>query len=185
MIEKNKKAVKTVSMIVAATAFSKVLGLIRDILMAHFYGGSAENAAFATASRIPRDLFDIFLGAAILGAFIPVYNSLDSNSENGEREKNEFAGIFLNAVLLATGLIAIAGMFFSRQLINFVTPDYDEATAKLASELLRLLFPMIVFTGAVYTLTGILQSGGEFFAPALVSAVSNLGVIAYFFLFDR
>ena len=191
MIEKienkddNKKAVKTVSMIIFATAFSKVLGLVRDIIMAHFYGGSIENAAFATASRIPRDIFDIFLGAAVLGVFIPVYNSFNSRDENGEKEKNDFANIFLNVVILATGLIALLGMVFSKQIINVVTPGYDETTAELAANLLRVLFPMIVSAGAVYTLTGILQSKGEFLAPALVSAVSNTGVIIYFWLFNK
>ena len=184
MIEKrdeNKKAVKTVSLIIIFTAFSKILGLLRDMFMAYFYGGSAKYAAFATASRIPRDFFDIFLGAAVLGVFIPVYNSFNSGKE---KEKNDFANIFLNVVILATGLLALLGIIFSRQIIDLITPGYEEATAGLAANLLMILFPMIVFTGAVYTLTGILQSKGEFLAPALVSAVSNLGVIAYFWLLN-
>ena len=182
MNNENKKAVKTVSLIIVLTFFSKALGLVRDMLMANFYGGSAENAAFATASRIPRDIFDIFLGAALLGVFIPVYNSFN---EIEKEKRDEFANIFLNIVILATGLLAIAGMFFSKQIINFITPDYDEATALLAASLLRILFPMIIFTGAVYTLTGILQSKGEFFAPALVSAVSNSGIIIYFLFLNK
>ena len=181
---RNKKAVKTVSMIIFATAFSKGLGLVRDMIMGNFYGGSAEYAAFATASRIPRDIFDIFLGAAILGVFIPVYNSFNSNDINREKEKEEFANIFLNFVILATGLLALLGMVFSRQIINLIT-GYDETTAKLAADLLRILFPMIVAAGAVYSLTGILQSKGEFLAPALVSAVSNSGVIIYFLFFNK
>ena len=182
MINENKKAVKTVSLIIFFTAFSKILGLLRDMLMAYFYGGSAENAAFATASRIPRDVFDIFLGAAILGVFIPVYNSFNSNNE---KQRDEFANIFLNIIILATGLIAFLGIIFSKNIINFITPGYDETTAELAANLLTVLFPMIIFTGAVYTLTGILQSKGQFFAPALVSAVSNLGVIIYFLFLNK
>ncbi|MCL1859849.1 MAG: murein biosynthesis integral membrane protein MurJ [Oscillospiraceae bacterium] len=177
----NKKAVKTVSMIIFFTAFSKILGLFRDMLMAHFYGGSAENAAFAIASRIPRDFFDIFFGASLIGIFIPVYNSFKFHEE---KERSEFANIFLNVVILAIGLLALLGMMFSRQIINFITPGYDETTAELAANLLRILFPMIVFIGAVYTFNGILQSKGEFLTPALVSAVSNLGVIIYFWFLN-
>ena len=183
MNKENKKAVKTVTLIIFAMAFSKILGLARDMLMANFYGGSAENAAFATASRIPRDFFDMFLGAAFLGVFIPVYNSF---KQNQEKEKNEFANIFLNVVILITGLLAFLGAVFSAQIINIMAPGYDLYTARLAANLLKILFPMIVFTGAVYTFTGILQSKGEFLAPALVSAISNLGVIIYFlFLNER
>ena len=181
----NKKAVKTVSLIIILTAFSKILGLLRTTLMAYFYGGSAEYAAFTVASRIPVDFFDMFFGAAILGVFIPVYNSFDSDSDK-LKEKDDFTNIFLNFVILATGFIAFLGIVFSRQIINLTAPGYDEVKARLAANLLMILFPMIIFTGAVYTLTGILQSKGEFFAPALVSAISNAGVIAYFiFLNER
>jgi putative peptidoglycan lipid II flippase len=182
MINENNKAVKTVSLIILFTAFSKVLGLVRDIFMAYFYGGGEAFAAFAAASRIPRDFFDIFLGAAILGVFIPVYNSFDSNEE---KNRDEFANIFLNFVILATGLLAFFGSVFSEQIINIMVPGFTPAMTRLASVLLRILFPMIVFTGAVFTLTGILQSKGEFLAPALVSAVSNLGIIIYFLFFNE
>jgi len=184
MIDENKKAVKTVSLIMFATAFSKILGLLREMLMAYFYGGSAEFAAFATASGIPREMFDILLGAALLGVFIPVYNSYEKEKD---KEKEEFANIFLNVVILATGLLAFFGAVFSEQIIYITTPGFRDfpEMVRLAAGLLKVLFPMIVFTGAVYTFTGILQSKGEFLAPALVSAVSNLGVMAYFLFFNK
>ena len=188
MINENKKAVKTVSLIIFATAFSKILGLLRDIFMAYFYGGSMENAAFATALRVPLVFFDIVLGAAVLGVFIPVYNSFGFDLKSGrEKEKDEFANIFLNFVLIITALLALFGAVFSEQIINFMTPgpDYSDEARRLASNLLKILFPMIIFTGAVYTLTGVLQSKGEFLAPALVSAASNLGIIAYFLFLNK
>jgi len=122
------------------------------------------------------------LGAAILGVFIPIYNSF---KENEEKKQSEFANIFLNFVILATGLLAFIGIIFSEQLVNIVTPGNDGETIKLAANLLRILFPMIVFTGSVYTLTGILQSKDDFFAPALVSAVSNSAVIIYFIFLNK
>lgn len=180
-----KNAVKTVSLIIFATAFSKVLGLLRDIIMVRLYGDSMQNTAFTTAVSIPLDFFDILFGAALLGVFIPVYNSFDSTNYGEKQKSEEFANIFLNAVILATGLLTFFGILFSKEIVNLIAADYAEETKELAAYLLRILFPMIVFTGAVYTMTGILQSKGEFLAPALVSSVSNIGVILYLLFFNK
>ena len=184
MIDEGKKAAKTVSLILAATAFSKILGLARQTMMAALYGDSMQNTAFSVALNIPLDFFDILFGAAVLGVFIPVYNSFDFEDEHAKKEAEKFSGVFINAVLLASGLLALLGIVFSRQIVGFVA-KVDDETLELCSALLRILFPMIIFTGAVYCLTGILQSKGEFVAPALVSAVSNLGVVVYFLFLDR
>ena len=57
---------------------------------------------------------------------------------------------------------------------------FDAETAALAASLLRIMFPMIIFTGAAYTLVGVLQSKNEFIVPSLISSISNAGVIFYF-----
>ncbi|MCL2773169.1 MAG: murein biosynthesis integral membrane protein MurJ [Oscillospiraceae bacterium] len=185
MINENKKAVKTVSLIIFATAFSKVLGLVRDMILTPIYGGSANNSAITVASSIPLNVFDILFGAAVLGVFIPVYNSFNDKDEKGQKEADEFANIFLNFIILATGLLALIGIIWARQIVNVAAAGYDEDTKKLTADLLRIMLPMIVFTGSVYTATGILQSKGEYLAPALVSSFSNLGVIIYLLFLNR
>ena len=174
----NKKAVKTVSMIISATFFSKILGLARDMIMAPIYGDSIENSAFIIASDVPLSFFDILFGAAILGVFIPIYNSFNNKNETEQKKAEEFANVFLNFVILATGLLALLGIIFSKQIVDILT-DFDEPKKTLTVDLLRIMLPMIVFTGSVYTVTGILQSKGEYLAPALVSSFSNMGVIIY------
>ena len=177
--DENKKAVKTVSLIIIFTFFSKGLGLIRDMIMTPIYGGSAENSAITVALDVPLNFFDILFGAAILGVFIPVYNAFNNKNEKEQKEAEEFANIFLNFAILATGLLVLLGIIFSKQIVNVVASGYDEPTKELTAYLLRIMLPIIVFTGAVYTVTGILQSKGEFLAPALVSSFSNIGVIIY------
>ncbi|GHV10707.1 putative lipid II flippase MurJ [Clostridia bacterium] len=169
-----------------ATALSKVLGLVRVMLMAAYYGDSMEAKAFLTALRIPLSFFDLLLGAAILGVFIPVFNSFanDGDSLQRNRDQEKFAGLFFTVVTLVTGLLSLLGIIFAPDIIAFVTPGYDPATAALAANLLRILFPMVVFTGATYTLIGVLQSKDEYLVPALVSSISNLGVIVYFLVLD-
>ena len=173
------KAVKTVGLIISATLISKILGFVRQSFLAASYGDGS--APFLTALRITQDSFELFLGAAVLGVFIPVYNSFGA-AQN--KEKEEFANIFLNAVLALTGLLALAGVIFSRRIVGFIT-GFEAETADITAFLLQILFPMIILMGAVYTLIGVLQSKGEFLAPALVSAVSNCAIILYFIFFDK
>jgi len=189
------KAVKTVSLIILATALSKILGLVRQMVMAYFYGGSDENAAIGVALNIPLSFFDIFFGAAILGVFIPIYNSFSSfgkdknefgiSDKTGKSDKaEEFANIFLSFVILATGLLVLAGIVFAPRIVDVMAAGFSDETKRMTVDLLRIMLPMIMFTGSVFTLTGVLQSKGEFLAPALVSAFSNLCVIAYFVFLD-
>lgn len=179
-----KKAVVTVLSMIAAMVLSKGLGMVRSICMSNAYGTGWEANAFSAASRIPLSFFDLLFSAAILGCFIPVYNGFRSDpslaEEEQEKEADRFACIFLNVVLLLTGLLSVLGMIFAKPIIAVITPGLPEETAALAASLLRIMFPMILFTGSAYTLVGILQSKEHFLLPSLISAVSNLGVILYF-----
>ena len=180
--------VKTVGFMIAAMGLSKLLGLTRTLLMARTYGVGIEAAAFFTAARIPLTIFDLFLGAAVLGSFIPIYNSFT------KRDKaDEFACVFVNFIILCTGVISILGVIFSEQIVWMIT-RYSTRITELSGEelaqfremvrisagLLRIMFPMIIFTGSTYVAVGLLQSKNVFLLPALVSSISNLGVIIYF-----
>ncbi len=179
-----KNAVLTVLSMVAAMILSKGLGLIRSTCMASAYGTGWQANAFSAASRIPLSFFDLLFSAAILGCFIPVYNSFADREDKAaaERDADTFACIFLKFVLLLTGLLALLGMVFARPILTIIASGMDAQTTELAVTLLRILFPMILFTGAAYTLVGILQSKEQFFLPSMISAISNAGVILYFLL---
>ena len=164
----------------AATVLSKVLGLLRETMLAAHYGaGNSVAEAFSSALSVPSTFFDILFSAAILGAFIPVYNSFKGKDD----EADNFACIFLNFITLLTGLLALLGIIFARPIINIVTPHLQDP--ELAVRIVRILFPMIIFTGMAYTLVGLMQSKGRFFLPALISSISNAGVIIYFLFLDN
>lgn len=163
-----------------ATVLSKVLGLVREMMLAAAYGaGNSVAEAFSGALSVPSTFFDILFSAAILGCFIPVYNSFKGNTEKSD----EFACIFFNAISLLTGVLALLGILFAEPIINIVTPGLEDTA--LAVNIVRILFPMIIFTGMAYTLVGVMQSKGKFFLPALISSVSNAGVIVYFLFLNN
>lgn len=170
---------------IAAMALSKVLGMLRSVLLASHYGTGTEANAFTAATQIPLTCFDLLLSAAILGCFIPVYNSFFKDGGSGEAKADRFACVFLNFVITVTGILTVAGILFADPLLSLISPDLTQAEHSLGVVLLRIMFPMILFTGAAYTLVGVLQSKNEFIVPSLISCISNLGVILYFVLLDR
>ncbi len=179
---KTAKTVKTVSVMMFATALSKVLGMVRSMLMASHYGTGIEANAFSAASRIPLSFFDILFSAAIIGCFIPIYNGFGKEKED---EADRFASVFLNCILLLTGILALLGIVFARPVIYFIASGLSLETKELAVTLLRIMFPLVIFAGGAYTLVGIMQSKGRFILPAMISAISNAGVILYFIFFDK
>ncbi len=178
-----RRSALTVAAMMAATVVSKLLGMLRSVFMANAYGTSESASAFIAAYRIPNSFFDILFSAAIVGCFVPVYNSF---GDERALERSDFAKVFFNFILLFTGVLSALGIIFARQIIAIFTPGLPPSAAELATMLLRISFPSIIFIGAAYTLVGVMQSKGRFLLPAAISSVSNLLVILYFiFINDR
>lgn len=176
-LTKNNTAFTAVFM-VCATLGAKILGMLRDILIASMYGTqTAEAIAFSSASRIPVLFFDIALGSAVTSAFIPVFNEYLSN--DGKAAALGLANKFINLVGIITLVLSGLGMCFSSQLVYLIAGGYEPEIQRLITSLIIILFPMIIFTGLAFCIVGILQSFDEFIVPALISLVSNGFLIVY------
>ena len=165
------------------TVVSKLLGLLRDVLVARSYGTNMESVAYVTASRLPTYIFDFVIGGVVTAAFIPVFNSI--LVKKGKQEAFKFANSYVNFILIATAVIAALGIALAGPLVNLLAPDIDAETAALAANLSRIMFPMIIFTGLAFSFVGILQSMGEYNIPALISLVSNVIMVGYLFTVNR
>lgn len=181
MTDTKTKAVKTVGIMMGATVIAKLLGMLRGVLQAGAYGTLPEADAFVAASKLPLAFFDMLLAAAVMGCFIPVYNSF---REEKEVEAERFACTFLNFIALLCGVLALVGIVFADFFIGLIASGLSPEMHGLAVTLTRIMFPMVIFTGSTYTLVGLLQSKGSFIAPALISAISNGGVVAYLAFVD-
>lgn len=172
---------RTVALMMGATLLSKILGMLRSVLMSQRYGTTYQANAFSEALHIPLTFFDLLFGAAVLGCFIPVFNSFGEDKRGAGR----FCGAFMTAVLTATGALTLLGFLFAPAVVSLAAPGFDGQTRDLCIRLLRMLFPIVIFTGATYTLVGVMQSGGRYLLPALVSSVSNGCVVVYLAFFDQ
>lgn len=173
-----KNTALTAGFMTAAVLMAKICGMLRDMVMASLYGTeTAEAIAFSVASRVPLLFFDIALGSAVTSAFIPIYNAYLAKKE--VERAQAFSNQFISLVALITLLLAGVGMVFSRPLILLIAGGLDADKLALASQLVMILFPTIIFTGIAYCFVGILQSHGEFYIPSIISLVSNGLLILY------
>ena len=167
-----------------ATLFSKVAGLLRDMLIAAKYGTeSMEATAYSYASSLPVQLFDFTLGAAVLATFIPIFNGYIERGE--DKRAMEFSNNFINITVLISTVISVLCMIFSKYIGMFIAPDLDGSTALLLQKLIVIVLPTTIFTTLAYSFVGILQSFGEFNIPAIISLVSNVVIILYLVFFDN
>lgn len=173
---KTGKAAATVAAMTAATIISKLLGMVRQIMLARRLGDGVYAVAFAAASKIPLSVFDMLFSAAILGCFIPFYGKALTQSKD---KADRLSSAFFSVTLTASAIIAAIGVIFSKQLVFLCAPSISAEASALASELLKIMFPLVIFAGAAYVLVGVLQSHGSFILPSLVSSVSNAAIIIY------
>ena len=183
MENSNNNQARTISTVMLITLLGKVLGLVRDRLLAVHYGTGMEANAFLTASRIPRVFFDMLFASAIAASFIPIFS--ESLQKKGREHSLRFAGNFITVIAALTLFLTVVGILFSDPLVDLFAKGYDEETAMLSVKLTRIMFPTIFFTGIAYSFVGILQSFDEFNIPAFISVLSNAVIILYYPTLNR
>lgn len=186
-MKKNKggKAAATISIMAIIIMAAKVMGLLRETLVARLYGQGMESDMINTATQIPLLFFDMVLGVAILSTFVPIFNKY--LEKDGKEKAMRFADNFTSIVGLIAIIAAVLGMIFAKQFVHVMVPGYADVPGKTekTASLLRILFPSIVFTAWAYVAVGVLQSFGEFTVPSLISVVSNGVMIAYLIIFGN
>ncbi|UCG60598.1 MAG: murein biosynthesis integral membrane protein MurJ [Candidatus Zixiibacteriota bacterium] len=172
-----------------ATAFSRVLGLIREQVMAYFFGAGMATDAFLTAFRIPNLLRDMFAEGALSAAFIPVFKEKLVNQTRDEAFK--LADIVITAILLGVGLIVLLGIVASPAIVYISAKGFSAIPEKfgLTVSLTRVMFAYLLLVSLSALVMGMLNSFGKFGIPALSPALFNLGIIGtvslFYHLFDQ
>ncbi len=184
-MHRKNNLLKTAGIMMVIMLVGKVMGLWRDVMFASYYGtASAEGTAFNIASLIPRQLLDIMFASVISASFIPVFN--DRLEKSGRPAAFDLAHNFISVILAFSTLVTAVCILFSTQILNVLAGGLAPDALRLANALIRIMFPIIILSGAAFSITGILQSMGEFNIPAAMSVVSNGIIIVYFLFFiDR
>jgi putative peptidoglycan lipid II flippase len=157
-----------------ATGISRILGLVREIVAAYYFGATGKINAFTVAFQVPNLIRSLVADAALSSAFVPVFSEL---LEKGERKRAwRVASTLFWLLLLGLGaLTALLIVFAPLVIAPFGDPGGDK---QLAITLSRILFPIVVLLGVSGIIVGILNSYEHFTVPALTPVFWNLAIIA-------
>ncbi len=175
--ENTGRIARSAGLVSVAVMCSRVLGLVREQVMAALFGAGMAYDAFVVAFRIPNLLRDLFAEGALSSAFVTVFTDYDST--RSKEETWRLANNVLTGIVVILSLITLAGMLLSGPLVRLIAPDFSLVANK--AELTRLLtvimFPFLIFVSMAAVVMGILNSKGRFFIPSLSSSFFNLGSI--------
>ena len=158
------------------TLISRILGYLRDILIALFLGASIFADAFFVAFRLPNTFRRLFAEGTFNAAFIPSYTS--AKIEN-EKKGKKFADDVLSSLLLILLFIVTIVEIFTPNLIYIIAPGFlgDQTKFSLAVELTRVTFPFLLFVSLSSFFAGILNSNNKFAAAAAAPIILNVVLI--------
>jgi putative peptidoglycan lipid II flippase len=168
---------KAAAVAVAAGIFSsRVVGLVRERVFAHYFGTSASADAFRAAFRIPNFLQNLFGEGVLSASFIPVYARL--RAEGRDEEASKLAEAIFALLFLVTSVLVVGGIFAAPWLIDLIAPGFHGDTRLLTIHLVQILFPgaaLLVFSAWCL---GILNSHRKFFLSYAAPVVWNLAIVA-------
>ena len=174
---KKSSKLKSTGVVGGCTMLSRILGLVRDIVIAHFVGASASADAFFVAFKIPNFLRRLFAEGAFAQAFVPVLSEYQGKRDQAAIKSlvDHVSGTLgLTLVMLtAIGIVAapLLTMLFAPGFVQF------EEKMALTSDLLRLTFPYLLLISLVAFAGSVLNSYGRFAVPAFTPVFLNLSLI--------
>lgn len=160
------------------TLVSRILGLVRDIVFARFFGATIVMDAFIVANRIPNMLRRFFAEGAFSQGFVPVMAGYKENHDHGEAR--ELVDAVAGTLGLALFVVTAIGVIAAPLLVLVVAPGFigEDGRFDLATAMLRFTFPYLLFVSLTAFAAGILNTYGKFAAPAFTPAILNIVLIA-------
>ncbi|HOX09852.1 MAG TPA: murein biosynthesis integral membrane protein MurJ, partial [Candidatus Omnitrophota bacterium] len=174
----HKSLARSAGIIGLGISASRMLGFVRDIIIAAVFGTSVPLQAFVVAFRIPNMLRDLVGEGAANAAFVPVLSSYAV-----KKTKEEFWGLaqaLLNVMIVVLAAITALGMVFTPAIVALIAPGFvrDPEKFRITVELTRWMFPYIFLVGLTAYTTGILNSLKLFGASAFSQPLWNIVFIA-------
>lgn len=177
MNTENIPVIKAIGVVSASAALSRILGFIRDIMIAWSFGAGFYTDAFFVAFRIPDFLRRLLAEGSLSIAFVYVFT--EYLVKEGKKEAIYFAGYALKLLSVILVIVSISGVLLSPLIVRLIAPGFAEHPEKLSLTILltRIMFPYIFFVGITALCMGILNVLNHFAAPALSPVFLNLAMI--------
>ncbi|MBS1819865.1 MAG: murein biosynthesis integral membrane protein MurJ [Acidobacteria bacterium] len=163
----------------AATLTSRILGLIREQVLAALFGAGDQMDAYLVAFRIPNLVRDLFAEGAMSAAFVPTFTR--HLTLHGKDDAWRLGNNVINALLLITGLIVVLGGVFAGPLVTLYAEQFASVPGKLelTITLARVMFPFLTLVAIAAAMMGMLNSLRHYFVPAVSPATFNVVAIVF------
>lgn len=181
----NKSIAKSASIIGFATLCSRLLGFIRDVVIARIFGVYVYAQAFVIAFRIPNLFRDLVGEGATNACLVPVFS--EYTVKHTKEEFWELANVVLNLILVIVSAITILGIIFSPFIVRIIAPGFVSDPQKLETtvRLNRIIFPYILLVSLAAYSMGILNSLQHFSVPAFAPCLLNISIIVFALFFGE
>lgn len=168
---------RSASMVSIAVMFSRVLGLVREKVFAHFFGAGFLYDAFVVAFKIPNILRDLFAEGALSAAFVKVFT--DYQIKKNEAEAWRLASLVFNVLAVVMSAITVIGILIAPYVIPLLAYKFPPEKAALAVTLTQIMFPFILLVALAALAMGVLNTKGRFGIPASASTAFNICSIVF------
>ncbi|MFW0884062.1 murein biosynthesis integral membrane protein MurJ [Candidatus Acidulodesulfobacterium sp. H_13] len=171
---KNHEIVRNLSVVSFFTLISRILGLLRDIFIAYFFGAGAVTDAFFVAFRIPNLFRRLFGEGGISASFIPVYS--ESLSKGSESEASDLFKTVFTALFFILLFLSLVGFLFSFLFVTITAPGFLHIPAQfqLTVFLTKIMFPYIFLIGLTAFFAGVLNVHGSYAPGAMYPIILNI-----------
>jgi len=172
---KTKSLNKSAGILTVSAVISKMLGVVRNWLLAKSFGAGSELDVYFTAFKIPDFIYNILILGGMLVSFLPLFSEYFSkNKEFAWKFTSNLLNIFIVS-LIALSLILF---FFTPSLIDIIAPGFNYQQAEQAIALTRIMLLSPIFFSLSSIFSGILQYFNKFFIYSLSPVIYNLGIIS-------
>lgn len=161
----------------SATMLSRVLGMVRDMVVSRFFGAGLETDAFFAAFQIPNMLRRFFAEGALTSAFVPIFSA--TLTKDGEYKARELANTCFTLLTIVMAGVALLGIIFSPIIVTVMFPGFHAIPGKFELTVLlnRIMFPYIFFISLLALCMGVLNTLRHFFTPAISTVFLNISMI--------
>jgi putative peptidoglycan lipid II flippase len=177
-MSEHSRLTRAAGIVGTATLLSRILGYLRDMVLAGLFGAGPLTDAFITAFRIPNLLRRLFGEGSLSIAFIPVFT--DALTHKGPDDALRLAGSAFRLLMIVLAVAVLLGLAFAPWITRTIAYGFDPEADKfeLCLKLTRLMFPYVFFIGLTALSMGVLNAMDHFTAPALAPTLLNLSMIA-------
>ena len=183
-MDEKKRLAKAAGKMSIATFISRILGFVRDMIFALYFGATGLSDTFFAAFRIPNLLRELFAEGSMSSAFIPVLT--EYREKYGEEEANRLVRIVFTFISIVVSIICFIGIVFSPAIVTVIAPGFLSSPEKFSLTVLltRIMFPFLLFISLAALIMGALNTKKVFFIPALAPAVLNIVLILSIVFFE-